>query len=746
MTNVRSETDAAARAGMLCAAAMIAQQVGAKATRDAVFLTSFDVTALPTMLIVSALVSLGFVLAASRVMAAVGPARLVPLAFGTSGALLLGEWALAIEAPRAAAIAVYIHLASFGSVLISSFWSLASERFDPRTAKKQISRIAGAATLGGLLGGVTAERVAALLGVASMLPLLAVLHFACAFWVRRLRTGPDRAPEHDAPEVARAGEPAASAFLLVRRSPFLRSLACLVLAGSAGSTLVDYVFKSDTFAVHGGGVPLLRFFAAFYTVTGLLAFLVQVSLGRLSLERLGLARTVTVLPLALVAGGIGSLLVPGLASAAAMRGTESVARGSLYRLAYELLFAPLAPAHKRATKVLLDVGLDRMGDVLGGTIVGLALVTAPQAWHSMLTGLIVAFGLTLLWIVRGLGRGYREVLKSSLLSRADQLGVASVPVPILGAADPLDTGAFLLSLGAEVPGGVRRDARPAATPLRGVPRPIDPVTPRLEALRSGDPMAVRAALAAETPLDPLLVGQVITLLAWDEVKDDAMRALSGSATRIVGHLADALLDPAQEFAIRRRIPRALAEALSQRAVDALLLGLDDRRFEVRYGCGCALARSLVADPELRIGEERIYAVVLREAATDKTVWESRRLLDSAEEPVASSWMDDLVRSRGSRSLEHVFRLLSLALPGEPLRVAYRGLHTDDEVLRGTALEYFESVLPAAVRESLWPFLEQDPVRPRQSRPREEVLEALMRSHSSIELNLAALRHKQAQHG
>lgn len=169
-------------------------------------------------------------------------------------------------------------------------------------------------------------------------------------------------------------------------------------------------------------------------------------------------------------------------------------------------------------------------------------------------------------------------------------------------------------------------------------------------------------------------------------------------------------------------------------------GLGDKRFEVRFECGRALARALESDPGLHVAEEEVFAAVRREVATDRAVWESRRLLDSPEDG-APSFVDEVVRARGSRSLEHVFTLLSLALPREPLKVAFRGLHTDDEALRGTALEYLESVLPQGVREGLWSFLEDDRIRSRPSRSREEILEALMRSHSSIELNLVALRNK-----
>lgn len=68
-----------------------------------------------------------------------------------------------------------------------------------------------------------------------------------------------------------------------------------------------------------------------------------------------------------------------------------------------------------------------------------------------------------------------------------------------------------------------------------------------------------------------------------------------------------------------------------------------------------------------------------------------------------SFLEELVRDRASHALTHVFTLLALALPAEPLRLAFRGLHTDDQGLRGTALEYLDSVLPRDLRDRLWPF-------------------------------------------
>ena len=86
------------------------------------------------------------------------------------------------------------------------------------------------------------------------------------------------------------------------------------------------------------------------------------------------------------------------------------------------------------------------------------------------------------------------------------------------------------------------------------------------------------------------------------------------------------------------------------------------------------------------------------------------------------------------------------LPAEPLRIAYRGLQTTDKSLRGTALEYLESVLPSEVCKPLWPFLESDREPRSASRPKDDVLQELLRSNQSILLNLEQLRARQQGKG
>lgn len=725
---------------VVTAVVMIAFQMAAKATRDALFLSSYDVSALPRMVMLSAAVSMLVALGASRWMTAVGPARLVPGAFAASGALLLIEWLLVSDYRGVVAILLYLHYGSLGAVLVSGFWSIINEGFDPRTAKRYVGKIAAGATVGGVLGGLLAERMAVLASVESMLPILAALHFVCSGLLLGARRAHDRAETRGgAPRRRGVSAAGVSGLRTIIGMPYLRGLVALVLLATMGEVLIDYVFKARATGAFGDGERLLRFFAVFYTGVSVLTVAVQAAGSRFALQRLGLTRTVALLPAGVGLGSLGALAVPGLSSATALRGTESVLRNGLYRAGYELLFTPLAAEQKRSTKALVDVGVVRLGDLAGAVVVQVVLLSAGALAVTTLLGVAVGVSLVAVSIALGLRGGYVRTLERSLLSRAVELDLEEVQDATTRTAMLQSVGALgLTHIGRAPPSDeVEKDVAAVAPPTFGAaaaPPPLDPLMRRILDLRSRDATRVRAALASG-PLTPVLVPHVVPLLAWDEVVSEAMTALRGVAGEVTGLLVDRLVDRNEEFAVRRRLPLVLAASPTARAVDGLFWGLEDQRFEVRYRCGRALSHLLELHPKLAIPRERTLAAVLREVAVDRGVWQSHRLLDSMEDEEWSPVVDEVLRERASRSLEHVFTVLSLVLPRQPLKVAFRGLHTDDAMLRGTALEYLETALPEEIRAALWPFLEDTRVRKRDVRPTDEILSDLLQSNQSIVMNL-----------
>src|SRR5258705_1343710 len=230
---------------MLGAAAVTAQFVGGKATRDALFLASLNYTALPTMVMATSVVSIVLVGLNSRATRSISPSILVPISFAISGAGFLLEWLLTYKARSPAAVIVYLHISGIGPLLGSGFWLISSERFDPRTAKRRFGQIAAAGTLGGLLSALLAERVAALLGVAAMLPFLAALHVLSAWQVRRLAVeSQESTGRATAAETFRnpTAAPCRSGLRVIAEAPDPRYLAVLVLLRTTGPALLDSIF------------------------------------------------------------------------------------------------------------------------------------------------------------------------------------------------------------------------------------------------------------------------------------------------------------------------------------------------------------------------------------------------------------------------------------------------------------------------------------------------------------------------
>ena len=148
--------------------------------RDGLFLTWFQVTTLPYFMAAVAVLAIPAAELSGRLLARFGPARVVPFILGAvHSTLFLAEWSLLGAHPRVASGLIYVHASMLGAIGISAFWSMLNERFDPHAAKALMARVAAAAAFGGLVGGVGAERVAALLSQGALFALLGLSGGAC---------------------------------------------------------------------------------------------------------------------------------------------------------------------------------------------------------------------------------------------------------------------------------------------------------------------------------------------------------------------------------------------------------------------------------------------------------------------------------------------------------------------------------------------------------------------------------------
>jgi hypothetical protein len=165
--------------------------------------------------------------------------------------------------------------------------------------------------------------------------------------------------------------------------------------------------------------------------------------------------------------------------------------------------------------------------------------------------------------------------------------------------------------------------------------------------------------------------------------------------------------------------------------------LEDTRFEIRFNASRALDFLHRMTEGLRFDSDALYAAVERELSTSRSIWAGRKLLDGRDQTDSQYWyLDEVVRDRADKSLEHVFSLLAVVLPVDPLKIAFRALHGDDRMLRGLALEYLENNLPGKIAGQLRALVEPSPAS-QPARPAQQVLRELMASHQSILMNLGA---------
>lgn len=682
---------------MLTAALAIAHQVAGKSVREGLFLSTFKFSHLPHMMLGSALGSIPVVLLVARLMTKHGPAVLTPVLFVVSALLSAAEWALLPVSAHGVALAVYLHVSIGGALLVSAFWSLVNERFDPHALKHWIGRITACATLGGLVGGLAIERIAHWLGARSTLPVVAMMCVLAAVASKRLAGSMLEAPS----PASRLQEP-------VRFSGYLWTLALLSASTAAASSFADFSLKHAAVDHLGSAEQLVRFFAVFYTAASLLSFLLQALVARSLFAAVGLGGTLAVAPTLGVGFGALAALAPSFLSIGALRGADMALGPSLFKSAFEPLFTPLPSTTKRATKSLIDVVFDKGGDACASSLILLISLGGPLlVERAPLLLATFAFALALLLSLRA-RQGYVAELEASL--RAGTVSVDAVEAEDPAAHRTLSSTTLGLDrdkLREEIERARReRAARaeaaqpPAPVPPAGVARAVaQQVVEDVRTLLSTDTGAIRGLLGRQD-LDPRLAAFVVPLLADDLLVKPALTALRAMGQDVVGVLADVMLSDTQPLAVRRRVPHVLRTLRGPRVASALRRALTADSLQVRYRAALALLEVARDERELMPESEEVFALALHEIGRG---------------PLTQDGSD------------HVFALLSLCTARGSVELVRQALKTDDRKMRGTALEYLESLLPETVRAPLVQALAERPEPRTQQRTETQLLEELRRS-------------------
>ncbi len=675
------DADAAGRRALViaassCAMLVLAAQLAGKAARDAIFLQRFPVTNLPLFLAVSSALAIVMTFVFARRLRRGIPVRVVRAANLASAIALLAEWLLLPHVGRPIATIIYMHQTLLGPILVSGFWSVVTECFDPRTARHVLGTVGTGATIGAVLGAVLAERVAAVVGTNALLPTIAVLQVLAMSRLSAIGRGCPLPAGEDGPLLREAVHN-------ITRVSLLRRLTLVTIIVTVAAAFLDYLFKAGAQQVVHNPNNLARLFAMFHGFVGIATAVVQWVFGRWALQKLGLARTLATLPGSVIVFGVAAMIAPGIGTFVTLRGAENVVRNSLYREAYEVFYTPLLASERRATKTIIDVGVERFGDLLGGLAVLAVIALVAPSTASLLVGAVALSVLGMVLALRAQG-SYVEALEHNLLAHAihvdEEHGLAGA------SAAPPRWSRFR----------VRRSTDHQVSQRR------------LADLASGDPDRIRKAFG-DGPLSPAAVAIAIPLLARPEVAEPATHAIMEVAGPCIGQLIDAIHDPGVPLASRIQLAPMIAQADSRPRAELAHAGLTealaDPELAIRCHAGEGLARLRERHPELVLDSQLVFDNIRRELTGGPVL---------------------------PQALQHLSTLLALALPPEPIRTALHGLRSDDPTLRGVALEYLENVLPDDIRERLWVAFAIEVPSAARRRPLEDVLAELLAPRGSKE--------------
>lgn len=328
----------------------------------------------------------------------------------------------------------------FAVVLVTQFWILFNDIFNPREAKRLIGFVGSGGLLGSICGSVLAGSLAKtkffdyLLLLAAGILGLGIVAVYGIFRRQRLRKAAPEKEEAEA-EVQAKSAPAAKvgfrdAFNTTRQSRYLLLLAGIMLATWMVSTLIDFQFNSIVKRqVVEGEKNLTAFFGFFNAGTMAFAFLLQLLLTSRIIQLLRIRLTLLIYPLALLfcSTGIGLVAYAILLPAILIKASDKSLAYSLNQSVRELLYIPISPEQKYKSKIFIDMFLNRFAKGLGAVVLMVLIAIFGKGTDWAIRSISVATIICIFgWIVLNLRvrHEYNNMVKGRLelkYERADHL-------------------------------------------------------------------------------------------------------------------------------------------------------------------------------------------------------------------------------------------------------------------------------------------------------------------------------------
>ncbi|HEX5216262.1 MAG TPA: HEAT repeat domain-containing protein [Vicinamibacterales bacterium] len=314
-------------------------------------------------------------------------------------------------------VAFYVYGMLFGILLISQFWTLANDIYDPRQARRLFGFIGGGASLGGAAGASVTAFAVDNIGTNNLVLASAITLAACtAIVILIIRRQPDSI--NFAVIAEERGVGATEAIRLFSSSKHLQIISLVIGCAAIGGVIIDQQLNMAADANKTTEDAITGFLAQVTVWLSLISFVVQVGLTSRIHRSLGLTFALLLLPVSLGSSAILILVTGALWAPAVARILDTSLRYTIDKTSREVLFLPLSPELKQRAKPFIDVTVDRIAKAMAA----MSLIVLIQPWGLGLDWQRLSYAsLTImaLWVVLAIfaRRQYLRSFRESLGTR-----------------------------------------------------------------------------------------------------------------------------------------------------------------------------------------------------------------------------------------------------------------------------------------------------------------------------------------
>ncbi|MFI4947997.1 MAG: NTP/NDP exchange transporter [Alphaproteobacteria bacterium] len=313
--------------------------------------------------------------------------------------------------------AFFIWVSVYNLFVVSIFWQMNVDLFNPEQGKRLFGFIAAGATLGAIAGSSLTAALARFVSPIVLLLGAAVLLELAVFAVRNLsRLSPalSHRRERDSEEHPIGGSIVAG-ITHALRSPYLVNVSVFILLFAITSTFLYFQqagIVSHSFSDRGAQTA---FFATVDLLVNTLTLVVQLFFTGRILVFLGVALALAFLPLLTMIGFGALVFTPTLSAIAVFQILRRAGDYAIARPTREILFTVVPREDRYKAKSFIDTFVYRLGDQLGAW--GVAGLRALGAGAIELA--LVAIPIALLWLLNALWLGRRQEARAEAQAAAE---------------------------------------------------------------------------------------------------------------------------------------------------------------------------------------------------------------------------------------------------------------------------------------------------------------------------------------